>query len=136
LLVPLAAGEAVWIGLSGGRAKDRLSVRIRFRMANREARPEIQAEVAHHTAIEGIPAGAARSLPIVREPVHPQHAACSGLSVVLVDRGAKGGRAKRVAKRPSVDLRLSDYDTFVRETGLPAPAALDVTSAYGGHLLP
>jgi hypothetical protein len=135
LLVPVAPGEAVWIGLSCERPEDRLSVRIRFRMANRRARPDIVAEVGHHTAIEGIPSGAGAVLPIVRAPTQPEHWACSGLDVTLVDRTAKGGHAKR-STRPLVELRLTDYDTFVRETGLPAPAALDAMSAYGGYRLP
>jgi hypothetical protein len=136
LLVPLAAGEAVWIGLSRERPEDRMSVRIRFRMADRRAKPKVHAEVEHHTAIEGVPTGAARSLPIVREPIHPQYPACSGLIVALVDPVAKGGRSKSAATRASVEVRLTDYDAFVRETGLPTPAALDAASAYGDHLLP
>ena len=105
-------------------------------MADRRARPEVHAEVEHHTAIQGVPAGTAQSLPIVREPVHPQHRACSSLLVALVDPMAKGGRARRAATRANVEVRLTDYDTFMYETGLPLPAALDATSAYGGHLLP
>ena len=134
--MPLAPGEAVWVGLSCERPEDRLSVRISFRMAHRRARPEILAEVEHHTAIEGVPAGGRGSHPIVREPIHPEHVACSGLIIAVVDRMPKGGRTKRSAERSVVELRLIDYEGFVRETGLPAPAALDATSAYGGYLLP
>jgi hypothetical protein len=136
LLVPLAQGEAIWIGLRCELPKDHLSALVRFQMANRRAKPEVLAEIEHHAAIEGVPSAAAGSLPILRAPIHPKHLACSAVIIALVERAPKRGRAKSSAAPSVVEVRLTDYETFARETGLPAPAALDVASAFGGYLLP
>jgi hypothetical protein len=98
--------------------------------------PEIFAEVGHHTAIKGIPAGRGASLPIVREPLQVEHLACSGLGVALLDRTDNGGPTTRLREPNGVELRLTDYATFTQETGLAAPAPLDPSSAYAGYLLP
>jgi hypothetical protein len=136
LLVPLARGEAVWIGLGCKGPQEHLSVRIRFRMSHQPEMPDLFAEVGHHTAIKGIPAGRGTSLPIVREPLQVEHLACSGLGVALLDPTDNSGHATRLHEPIGVELRLIDYATFVWETGLPAPAPLDPSSAYAGYLLP
>jgi hypothetical protein len=136
LVVPLARGEAVWIGLGCERRRERVCVRIRFHVSSPREMPDLVVEVGHHTAIEGIPAAAGASLPIVREPVQVEHVACSGLGVALWDETDNGHRPTRLREPIGVELRLTDYATFTGETGLPAPAPLDPTAAYTGYRLP
>jgi hypothetical protein len=136
LLVPLARGEAIWIGLGCNDQQEHLSVRIRFHMSHEPETPELFAEVGHHIAINGIPAEGGASLPIVREPLQVEHLACSGLRVALLGPTGNSRPTRRLREPIDVELRLTDYATFTQETGLPAPAPLDPSSAYAGYLLP
>jgi hypothetical protein len=120
LLLPLAAGEAFWIGLdevAGGAAVD---FTLEVETADGRWR-QAPVRLTRHAQLAGYVGAGAQ--------LHPFDAGC--LRLAWTTRWDEGGpQAQRV------ELRLVDPATFARETGEPPPAPLDPDAGYGGWRLP
>jgi hypothetical protein len=129
LLAPLAAGEAVWIGLIAEAVESPLVVKIRFHPAGEAQSFEMSIRIAGPAAVVHVPTGSGGSSPIVREPLRAAHPKFQGFALSLGDRLAQ-------SKAKWANIRFVDYDTFACQTGLPPPGALDPDAAYGGDWMP
>lgn len=134
MLAPLAAGEAVWIGLLAEPDNPRLAVDIRLDRAGASPGVRMSLLIEGPTAVTLVPIGDGRQIPILRQASQAAHAEFQGIAVSLGDRPEPAKPDERSGA--SADIRFVDYDTFVRHTGSPAPHPLDPDAAYRGDLLP
>jgi len=126
-LVPLADGEAFWIGLSAGAPGTVVSLRARGRNGDwHEAFPDASIGLAGVPRIAGLgrPDGRFDVLHRARGP--GDEAGFASLCIT-----AAAGRAAEVAT-----LQLLGPAAFVEATGAPAPPPLDPGAGYDGWRAP
>ena len=135
-LLPVAAGEAFWIGLDpiGARPAGRLA--LRAQLASGRAVDVLSGRAWHEddatlTAIHGRPrlAGVARpdgAFDVLGRAPGNNEASCTALSFRVVD----------AAGSTRVDVEIVDPLAFQQRSGDDPPAPLDATAGYRGHRLP
>ena len=133
-LLPLADGEAFWIGLNAEPAAE-LAVRAD---AQRDgaldalsggrwdaSAPQLM-RVAAFLVVAGIRRADGQLWPFARRPQTDAAPACHAVALVVRNEHHEG----------TVEVRLVDYAEFSARTGRPPPAPLDPDAGYKGYLLP
>lgn len=133
-LLPVADGEAFWMGVNAEPAAD-LALRVETHRdgaldalsGRRWGEPEPQ--VMHVTAFVVV-AGIHRSDGLLwvfaRRPRGDAAPACRSVALVVRNEHHQG----------LVEVRLVDYPSFAAQTGRPPPAPINPDTGYKGYLLP
>jgi len=119
LLLPVAIGEAFWIGLDLPADAPGLLFLLRVQTSDGAWWPQAPLRVAPHAAMAGYAAG--------RPDRRAFGAGCSRLAWALEQGG--------VTLSP-LEIRLVDPAEYARRSGQPAPPALQPGSGFGGWRLP
>jgi len=136
LVVPVAAGEAIWIAVEPRREGDRYEASFDFelRAAGREGCPDIvtlRVRVPPAQNIDGIALPGGTTEPIVRSSKVEGRSCCSSIRLSL---GAVGGEAG--AASAAVTIKLASREDFAALTGRDPGPPLDTEAGYRGTLLP
>lgn len=138
LIVPLAAGEALWIGLGLALPARGLSLQLGVELGTGDMRD----------AIAGQPwrAGTAACIEVPATPRVAGFRRADGRTAAFARPGADGCGCVRLALRvaagnisaetPELSVHLVDYGNFSAQSGLAAPAPLDMQAGYQGWRLP
>lgn len=138
LVLPLADGEACWIGLDATQAG--LNITLAVQLGSGEWLDALRGSAWHEATAEFV------AVPDTRR-ISGYRRAGSGLRVFARDSAdALGAGCQRLVFRvqaPAADaapfeltLRLLDPALFATESGLPLPPPLDLNGAYQGWRLP
>jgi len=119
LLLPVAAGEAFWIGLDLPVQAPGLRFLLRVQTSDGAWWPQAPQRVVQHGAVAGYAAGG--------PGMRAFGAGCSRLAWAVEQAGETP---------PPVEVRLVDPATYARATGQPAPPPLQPGSGFGGWRLP
>jgi len=132
VLIPLAAGEAFWIGLRQAGTVATVELSLTAVSRNSRARPVHFAFEAPSARLEGYPDAAGTVFSFGREVERPFGA--SGFSRLECRTQTPGIEDQAAAC--SFVLRLVDPETFAAKSGRAAPQPLDPAAGYRSQLLP
>jgi hypothetical protein len=137
VVVPVAAGEAIWIAIEPGRESDRYEASFDFELRAAGPRPRteiitVRVRVPPSQNIDGIALPGGTIEPIVRASTVEGRGCCACIRLSLGRISGEAGAASAAA----ITIKLASPEDFAALTGRDPGPPLDTSHGYKGDLLP
>lgn len=148
LQLPIASGEAFWMGFSNCEESSRvLLIRVAVETSTGGVLDAVLGTNWSDTSFSGLVVPPRRELdgivrltggwwPLTRLNPNPDAPQCNAIKIIVIPLQTLTPPSPSEDLATTVRIESIDSSNFSESTGLPSPPPLDLTATYGGWLLP